>query len=117
MKLKHLLIATVFLLCACDSQFRTNFTATPDQNFTQTTASIEANPKPVAIVYLERTKIDAKIVPYSLNAEITYPELSVNARTQLRSQAVIDSEQNIYIVHGTKYNFFLSLNPTVKYER
>ena len=111
MKLKHLLIAIVFLLCACDSQFRTNFTATPDQNFAQPTAFIEANPKPVAIVYLERTKVDAKIVPYSLNAEIIYPELSVNARTQLRSQAVIDSEQNIYIVHGTKYNFFSKFEP------
>lgn len=111
MKSKHLLIAIVFLLCACDGQIGTNFTATPDQNFTQTKASIEANPKPIAIVYLERTKVEAKIVPYALNAEITYPELTVNARTELRSQAAIDSEQNIYIVHGTKNNFFSKFEP------
>lgn len=111
MKLKHLVIAIVFLLSACDGQIQTNITRTPDQSLTQTTVFTEVRPKPVAIVYLERTKVAGKIVPYLLKSEINYPDLAVNEKTELRSQAAIDSEQNIYIAHGTKYNFFSKFEP------
>jgi len=76
----------------------------------------EADVRPVVVSYIQKTDQGDQIVSCSLSSQREYSPIPVVNKTHFRGPALVDDENNLYLVYGSRENYVskLSVNGQVE---
>jgi hypothetical protein len=71
---------------------------------------------PVILSYIEETDGERNIISTALNFQADYSAIPVERGTDFRGQAAVDSDLNLYLLYGSRINYFSKLSIDGKIE-
>lgn len=101
-----------FSSCNISPMFNTNkpseISSTPTPHYQPIYS--ENNRRPVAISYISQNDLDTEINSISLSQNASYSKILVDHKTNLRAPVAVDSNNNLYVLYGSKQTYLSKLS-------